>query len=157
MKTIITLLFILFSVFTIRAQDAIVASGGNATGAGGSVSYSVGQAFYTTNTGSIGSVGQGVQHAFKIITFSNPELTDIALFAVAYPNPTTDKIMLSLRNFDLTDLSYSLYGLSGSIISSALLREFQTEITMQNLPSGVYILKVNKNNTELKIFKIIKK
>jgi hypothetical protein len=42
MKTTITLLFVLFAAFTIRAQDArlLLAS---RLGAGGSVSYSVGQ------------------------------------------------------------------------------------------------------------------
>jgi hypothetical protein len=157
MKTTITLLFVLFAVFTIRAQDALVASGVQASGAGGSVSYSVGQGLYTTNTGSTGSLVQGVQQAFEIITLSNPELTAVTLFAVAYPNPTTDKIVLSLGNVDLTALSYVLYDLSGRLVLNALVQEFKTEIAMQNLPLGVYILKVNKNNTELKTFKIIKK
>jgi hypothetical protein len=157
MKTTITLLFVLFAAFTIRAQDALVASGVQASGAGGSVSYSVGQGLYTTNTGSTGSLVQGVQQAFEIITLSNPELTAVTLFAVAYPNPTTDKIVLSLGNVDLTALSYVLYDLSGRLVLNALVQEFKTEIAMQNLPLGVYILKVNKNNTELKTFKIIKK
>jgi hypothetical protein len=157
MKTTITLLFVLFAVFTIRAQDAIVTSGFNASGAGGSASYSVGQAFYNTNSSSIGSLVQGVQQAFEIITLSNPELTALTLSAVAYPNPTTDKIVLSLHNSDLTDLSYVLYDLSGRTLASALVQGAETEIAMQNLPSGAYILKVNKNNAELKTFKIIKK
>jgi hypothetical protein len=41
MKTTITLLFVLFAAFTIRAQDALVASGGKPQGAGGKCSYSV--------------------------------------------------------------------------------------------------------------------
>jgi hypothetical protein len=157
MKTTITFLFVLFSVYTIRAQDALVASGVEASGTGGSLSYSVGQGLYTTNTGSTGSLAQGVQQAFEIITLSNPELTSVTLFAVAYPNPTTDKVVLSLGNLDLTALSYVLYDLSGRLVLNALVQEFKTEIAMQNLPLGVYILKVNKNNTVLKTFKIIKK
>jgi hypothetical protein len=157
MKTTITLLFVLFAVFTIRAQDAMVASGGNASGAGGSASYSVGQAFYTNNSSSTGSLVQGVQQAFEIITLSNPELTAVTLFAVAYPNPTTDKIVLSLGNLDLTALSYVLYDLTGRIVLNALVQGFETEIAVQNLPWGAYILQLNKNNTELKTFKIIKK
>jgi hypothetical protein len=63
MKTKITLLFFLFAVCTIRAQDALVASGGNASGTGGSVSYSIGQLFYTGNSSASGSVAAGVQQA----------------------------------------------------------------------------------------------
>lgn len=61
MKKTITLLFGLFTAFTVQAQHALVTSGGNATGLGGSVSYSIGQVFYTSNTSSIGSLTQGVQ------------------------------------------------------------------------------------------------
>jgi len=45
------------------AQDSTNSSGGNATGSGGTVAYSVGQVVYTTNTGTNGSLAQGVQHA----------------------------------------------------------------------------------------------
>lgn len=157
MKKISTLVFGLFAAFTIQAQDAVVVSGGEAAGTGGSSSYSVGQEVYTTNPGSTGSVAQGMQQAFEIFTLSNLELTVLTLSAVAYPNPTTDKIVLSLRNSDLTDLSYVLYDLSGRTLSRALVQGAETEIAMRYLPSGAYILKVNKNNAELKTFKIIKK
>lgn len=157
MKKTSTLLFGLFAAFTIQAQDAVVVSGGEAVGTGGSSSYSVGQEVYTTNPGATGAVAQGMQQAFEIFTLSNPELTVLTLSAVAYPNPTTDKIVLSLRNSDLTDLSYVLYDLSGRTLSRTLVQGAETEIAMRNLPSGAYILKVNKNNAELKTFKIIKK
>jgi len=157
MKKNVTLLFGLFAAYTIQAQDAVVASGGYAIGAGGSVSYSIGQVFYNTNTGTTGSVAQGIQQAFEIVTLSNPELTALTLSALLYPNPTTDKIVLSLTNSDLTDLSYVLYDLNGKVLSSAVVQEAETPIAMQNMPSGVYILKVNQNSAELKTFKIIKK
>jgi Secretion system C-terminal sorting domain len=88
---------------------------------------------------------------------SNPELTAVTLSALMYPNPTTDKIILSLKKSDLMDLSYVLYDLNGKTLSSALVQQAETPISMQNLTSGVYILKVNQNNTELKTYKIIKK
>lgn len=55
------------------------------------------------------------------------------------------------------DLSYVLFDLNGKAFASALVQQAETPIAMQNLPSGVYILKVNQNKTELKSFKIIKK
>lgn len=150
-------LFVLFTAFTMQAQQAVNASGGNATGAGGSVSFSIGQVFYSTTTGTTGSVYHGVQQAFEILTLSNPELSALTLSAVLHPNPTMDRIVLSLTNSELTNLSYVLYDLNGKVISSALVKESETPIAMQHLPSGVYVLNINQNNTELKTFKIIKK
>ncbi len=57
-------LFALFAGFTIHAQQATTATGGDASGSGGTVASSVGQIVYTTNTGTTGSVVQGVQQPF---------------------------------------------------------------------------------------------
>jgi hypothetical protein len=138
------------------AQQASVTSGGDATGSGGSASYSIGQVVYTTNLGTNGSVAQGIQNAYIITPLSNQELTALTLSVQTYPNPTTDKIVLALNNIELKDLSYVLYDLSGRTIANALVNQTQTEITMQNLAAGVYILRVNQNYAELKTFKIIK-
>ncbi|MFM2191538.1 MAG: hypothetical protein RLZZ118_495, partial [Bacteroidota bacterium] len=56
----LTLLLLGF-VLTAQAQQATTATGGDATGSGGSAAYSVGQIVYTTHTGTTGSVAQGVQ------------------------------------------------------------------------------------------------
>ena len=50
----------------LQAQNTIPASGGNATGTGGSVSYTVGQIVYTKSAGSNGSSAQGVQQPYEI-------------------------------------------------------------------------------------------
>ena len=50
----------------LQAQTSVNATGGDASGSGGSVSYSVGQVVYTTNTGTSGSVAQGVQQPYEI-------------------------------------------------------------------------------------------
>jgi hypothetical protein len=157
MKTTITLLFLLFAAVAVQAQDAVVASGGDATGSGGTVSYSVGQVVYASASGSSGSLSPGVQQAFEIFTLSNPGFTALSLSAVIYPNPASDKIVLSLRDSALTDLSYVVYDLNGKMLEAALIQQSETTIGIQSLARGVYIVKVNQNNKELKTFKIIKK
>jgi hypothetical protein len=141
----------------IYAQQTIPASGGEATGSGGTSSYSVGQLVYSTNTGSNGSIAQGVQQSIELFTLSNPELTALTLTAVTYPNPTSDYIVLALKNSNLTGLSYELYDLQGRIVSKGIIQQENTAIAMQKLVTGVYVLKVNQNNQALKSFKIIKK
>ena len=61
-----TVLLLCFGMFGLQAQQVVTTSGGNASGSGGSVSYTVGQIVYTTNTDSNGSVAQGVQQPYEI-------------------------------------------------------------------------------------------
>ena len=147
----------LCAVFTIQAQETIPTSGGEATGSGGTVSYSVGQLLSNMNIGSNGTVTQGVQQTIEFVDLSNPELIALTLSAVTYPNPTTDYIVLSLTDATLTDLSYTMFDLQGRLVTKAKVEQEATQIAMKNLAIGVYFLKINQNNQELKTFKIIKK
>ncbi|PQB07940.1 hypothetical protein BST83_12870 [Polaribacter filamentus] len=140
-----------------HAQETIPASGGEATGSGGSSSYTIGQVFYTTNTATTGGVSQGVQHPFEFQTLSNPALTTVKVTAVTYPNPTSDYVILKISDSTLDTLSYTLFDVTGKAISNGIITNGDTQIAMQQLAIGIYILKVNRHNQELKTFKIIKK
>ena len=62
--------FCLFGYGTaIQAQEAVAAAGGEATGSGGTVSYTIGQINYTTNTGAGGTITQGVQQPYEFFIF----------------------------------------------------------------------------------------
>ena len=63
-KTITSVAFLLLGLGGLHAQESPTASGGEATGTGGTASYSVGQVVYTTNTDATGTVTQGVQQAY---------------------------------------------------------------------------------------------
>ncbi|NJK86375.1 MAG: T9SS C-terminal target domain-containing protein, partial [Bacteroidales bacterium] len=63
----LSILFLFAFFFTgIQAQESINAAGGNASGAGGSVSWSSGQVTYQTNSGTTGSIAEGVQQPYEI-------------------------------------------------------------------------------------------
>jgi hypothetical protein len=156
MKKIIFSACMFCAVFTIQAQEIIPTSGGEATGGGGTSSYSVGQLVSATNTGSGGTVTQGVQQSIELLTLSNPELNTVNLTAVTYPNPTSDYIMLKISDNALNNLSYKLIDVNGKAIANGSVSDTDTRIAMQSLALGMYILKVNQNNQELKTFKIIK-
>jgi len=68
MKKTMNLLFGIFLLIGITtrsiAQSGTVSSGGVAKGGGGTVSYSVGEAAYTTNSGTGGIVIEGLQQAY---------------------------------------------------------------------------------------------
>jgi len=109
LRITITALFALLATIELYAQETVPAAGGTATGAGGSSSYTVGQVVYTTNTGTNGSVAQGIQHAFEISTSVGIEVTEISLKLIAYPNPTSNALTLDFANYNNEKLTYQLY------------------------------------------------
>lgn len=141
---------------TAQAQQVTTATGGNASGSGGTVAYSVGQIVYTTNTGTTGSVAQGVQQPYEISIVLGIDNHSINLELSAYPNPTTDYLTLNVGNAELSTLNFQLYDISGKLIESKKITSTTETIRTENLPTATYFLKVSNNNKEVKTFKIIK-
>jgi hypothetical protein len=140
----------------IQAQESTNASGGDVIGSGGSVAYSIGQVVYTTNTGSAGSVAQGVQHAFEIFTVGIKE-TELNISLTAYPNPTTENLTLQISDYNNEKLAYQLFDMQGKQISNGQVTAQQTQINMNGLPSATYFVYiVNRDNKKVQSFKIIK-
>ena len=154
-KKTVALLLLGFGITTVQAQQATTATGGNASGSGGTVSYSVGQIAYTTNTGSNGSVAQGVQQAYEIFSVGIID-TDLNISLQVYPNPTTNFLTLNVGKSELSNLNFQLYDLTGKLIENKKITSTTETIRMENLPSATYFLKVVNNNKEVKTFKIIK-
>jgi hypothetical protein len=141
----------------LQAQESVNATGGDASGSGGSASYSVGQVAYQTYTGTSGSVAQGVQQPYEIsVVTAIEEAKGINLSVSAYPNPTTDYLTLSISEFEISNLSYQLYDMSGKLLQSEKITGNHTSIVMSNLVPATYFVKVVQGNKEVKTFKIIK-
>ncbi len=155
-KTIFYLLLVCFHVQNTQAQKEAVSSGGNAIGAGGTVSYSVGQVGYATATGVGGKSTQGVQQSFEIATLGKDNFPDITLQMMVYPNPTTAMLNLIIKKNNFENLHLHLFDLTGKKIQSQKISAQETSIQMENLPNAIYILHVNDNNNTVKTFKITK-
>ncbi len=156
-QKIFPILFLGIGLSTIYAQQATTAAGNNALGSGGSVSYSVGQVLYTTNSGTNGSESQGVQQPYEIMVVTSlEEALGITLNFSAYPNPTTDFITLYVNNFELSTFSFQLYDISGKLLETQKVIGNTSAISMVNYVAAAYFLKVFNNSKEVKIFKIIK-
>ena len=141
----------------LQAQESVNTAGGNASGSGGSASYSVGQVAYQTNTGTNGFVAEGVQQPYEISVVSAiNETIGINLSVSAYPNPTTENLILIIDEFALSNVSYQLYDLNGKVLHHKRITSNQTSIVMGDLVPATYFVKVTKDNKEVKTFKIIK-
>lgn len=140
-----------------QAQESANASGGDATGSGGTVVYSVGQIVYTTNIGSTGSVAQGVQHAYEILSLGIKE-TALNISLTVFPNPTTENLTLQISNYNNEKLSYQIFDIHGKQLSNVQIVAQQTQINMNSLPTATYFVSVvNQENKKVQSFKIIKK
>ena len=155
MKRILSFTFLCSATFCL-AQNSVNSSGGTGSGAGGSISYSVGQTFYQTKI-SGHSVAEGVQQPFEITNLGVSDYPQIKLEMVIYPNPTMADITLKMGDSDFKNLSYWIADQSGRKISHSKIKQKETLVPMQPYNSGVYVLVISDGETVIKSFKIIKK
>ncbi|WP_196889626.1 T9SS type A sorting domain-containing protein [Aureivirga sp. CE67] len=146
--------FILLGLGGLHAQENSSASGGEATGDGGVSSYTVGQVVYTSNTGTNGSVEQGVQQPYDISVINVNEIA-IDLELSVYPNPTKNYLVLESKDTD--NLNFQLIDVIGNVIENRKVNSESLNINLEKHPAAIYFLKITKNNQLVKTFKIIKK
>ncbi len=157
-KTKLCALFLsLIGITGLQAQVAITTAGGNASGSGGLSSFTVGQLVYTTNTGTTGTVAQGVQQPYEISIIDGvEEAKEIALSAMVYPNPATDLLMLKVGTFSGGNLNYALTDINGKLLEFRKISGNETILEMKNYANAIYFLKVIQGEKEVKSFKIVK-
>jgi hypothetical protein len=156
MKTL--LIFTSFFVCTsLHAQESFSASADQVSGAGGSLSYSVGQVVFATyRDKNMGSVAQGVQQTYNITALLGVEIAAIKLELMAYPNPTQDILTIKIDNYKNESLTYQLYDLQGKLWDSQSLQGAQTQLDMKDLAGGSYLLSIQEKEAPIKTFRIIK-
>jgi hypothetical protein len=153
-KSFMSAAFLFLGLGGLHAQESVNGSGGEATGTGGTASYSIGQIVYTTNTGTNGSVAQGIQQPFEISTTVGINETTINLELSVYPNPTTN--YLTLKTDDNSNLSYQLYDIQGKVIENKTVNSNASNISLEGQPTATYFLSIVKDNQVIKTFRVIK-
>ncbi|WP_372752985.1 T9SS type A sorting domain-containing protein [Mariniflexile sp.] len=162
------------------------ASAGLATGSSGSITYSIGQVFYTYEADTAHQLQQGIQHADiikapeedpiqpedPIIPDENtiPEDSDSGeavdvitetpvLNVLVYPNPASDFITIATKGmlFGNQSHSYQLFNFQGQLVMQNNIHQDHTTIPLNNLATSIYILRVYVNEQLYKTFKILKK
>ena len=137
------------------SHQVLSASGGDATGSGGSVAYSVGQIVYTTSTGTTGSVAQGVEQAYEIYSVGIKETT-LNISLSVFPNPTSDFLTLKVEDYNNETLSFELLDEQGKLILSEQITNQETQVAMSTLARGSYFINIVQTNKQIQTFKIIK-
>jgi len=159
MKNNTLLVFLAFSLsFSVQAQTShqvLSATGGDASGSGGTVAYSVGQIVYTTNTGNTGSVAQGVEQAYEISSVGIKE-TALNISLSVFPNPTSDFLTLKVADYNNEALSYHFLDEQGKLVMNEQITNQDTQVAMSSLARGAYFINVLQANKKIQTFKIIK-
>ena len=140
-----------------QAQQTFTSSDGHASGSGGTVDYSEGLVVYTTNIGIFGSVIQGVQQPFEISVVTGlEEVKGINPVLSAFPNPTTEFLILKVENYDNINLSYQLFDMNDKLLRNNNVEGNETRIFISDLVAATYFLKIIQSNKIVKTFKIVK-
>jgi hypothetical protein len=150
------LVFLLTSSLNAQTSHQVLsATGGDASGSGGSVAYSVGQIVYTTSTGTTGSVAQGVEQAYEIYSVGIKE-TALNISLSIFPNPTSDYLTLKVEDYNNEALSYHLIDEQGKLVLNQQITNQDTQLAMSTLARGAYFINVLQANKKIQTFKIIK-
>jgi hypothetical protein len=136
-------------------QTSVNTIGGTVSNNSGSVSYSIGQVAYQSISNTSGMVTQGVQQAYIISTMNLDEKT-FNFSLTAYPNPTTDHLILRVGNFNQEKLFYKVIDVAGKLIGEGKITQSETNLEMENLPSASYFVEVYHEYKKVQNFKIIK-
>ena len=157
-KAMLSILCLMFYFHgSLLAQEAVTASGGEATGAGGTVSYTTGQVVYNTYSSAANSEAQGVQQPYEIsVVTSIYKQPNMAIECTVFPNPSTHFLQLQIEGDDLEEVNYQLYDVTGKLLERNQVNTRLTTINMKKYVSATYLLYVSKENEPMQTFKIIK-
>lgn len=156
---IITLIGLFLCATISFAQEANTAAGGDADGVGGSASYSVGQISYTSITDPDGYVDMGVQIPLEVLedtAITSINDLNLSKSISAYPNPTAGVITIKVGVDQFSNFSYELLNSLGVPMTNQNIAMACTNISLSQLPTGVYFLKVSNETKVIKTFKVIK-
>lgn len=155
-STLLLFCFLIWGTTNAIAQDAVPAAGTEATGAGGTVNYTVGQVLYSTETSGSGNIQQGVQQPYVVIATDVNNNSNISIDISVFPNPSTTFLQLNIELANFENISFQLYDVQGKLLLQQKITGKQTAILMNEYATGNYFLKVLDQSNELKAFKIIK-
>lgn len=143
------------------AQQSVSSAGGNGSGTGGSISYTIGQIDYLTITASTGSAAQGVQQPFEIFQYVAVEEPDPETMGwLVFPNPFENQLIIKSQNTELSgsDLyTFQIFDISGKILIRGELQGITTTLLLTGWSPGVYMLRISATSETDRLFCIIKK
>lgn len=152
MKRILTVFLFLISIH-ISSQEVIAVQGRSYTNTLSSIDFTIGEPVISTFSIPSTNLTQGLHQTNLTVLGLDDFNTEYAI--KVFPNPTNDIIKLDL--IDYQNLKFGLYDILGREIKKNSITDRLTQINMEHLNQGIYILTIlSENNEKLKTYKIIK-
>ncbi len=140
---------------TTFAQSSPVAAGGDVSGAGGSLSYSIGLIDYRQFDETSGTLYEGVQQPYELFSVGLEEW-DSNVAISAYPNPMTSQLTIAFPDEVLENMRFTMTDESGRVIQNGLLDEKETVIDVLGLARANYFLTVYRKDQSVRVYKLVK-
>ncbi|MFN3554559.1 MAG: T9SS type A sorting domain-containing protein [Bacteroidales bacterium] len=155
------LLYASFGLFLTPAfgQDVstsvLNSSGGEGKSGTMTIAWSVGEV--VTETFQQGDVWltQGLFQPEIIIT-SVKEIAGILYDIRVFPNPSRDLLNIRFDRHPGEKTTWWLFGQGGNVMKTGVLDGLTETFSLEELPAGIYFLRIISGQTELKVFKIVK-
>ncbi len=153
MFSAIACLFISGVVMAQSLSPEVIASSGDYYESGGtSLSWTLGEIAIETLDNGSNILTQGF-HQTMLIPVSVPD--DNVLQLRVYPNPTSDKIIISTGT-TANNLELQLFDVQGRQLTNKKLAGANNELNLQNLSKGIYILRITEMGQLYASYKIQK-
>lgn len=155
----LSLLFVLI-LFCFKyglAQESFSSISIDLFGPNGSISFTVGQPFYSYIESEAGSISEGVQQPVEIsinTNFKDNEIVNERF--ILYPNPTKNVLFLESNDYESDHVNYQMVDMSGKIIQEKKIISTKTKISLEDLEPSIYILRIFNNKHSLRTYKISK-
>ena len=161
MKVVIFIFFSVFinGVFCQNISYIVSTSGEELRSATKIINFTLGEVTIDEISSSNQILTQGFHQPIVDNTVSTKQLNTLKKEINIFPNPTDSEIILEFETIDKVELSVSIYSVLGIQYLETTIQpsEYVKNINLENLPSGILILKIQDPiNGEFKSFEIIK-
>jgi len=136
---------------------SINVTGGDISSKEGSVSFSIGQVYYSSHNGKKNYITEGIQQPLIISIAPIAEKEEKSFKVAAYPNPVTNYLTIEASTYIDRSLSYQLMDLNGRLLKAARIGKSAAIVDVSRLSVAIYLLRISENGKFIKTIKIIKR
>ena len=134
----------LLAAWGAQAQQSLNASGGEAQGATGTVSYTLGQIDHIAVESPKGRMNHGVQQPFELLR----KVLNARLPCLIYPNPTPGPLQISVPHPGFLSFSYRIYDVRGVMVGFGDNVGASETIQIDEFTPGAYFVNIVNNKGE---------
>lgn len=151
--TILILLLSYYSLLFAQKEGVVVTGGDYFNNSNGSLTWTCGEIITEAFTNDEVSLTQGFNQSNLILSIDEKS-ENIDFKISAFPNPTND--FVTIKSEKNEKLNYQLFDLKGNLLKQDSKGKLNQEITVKELSTGIYFIKIYNENQKSKTIKIEK-